>query len=91
MRVVVCLLELSGTMVDSPECRKLVMMLRGYVKKALGLPPKAPPAVEQCLRMASRRLLRHCSATDIAALEVSGRPLFWMTDDVLVSFFEMKS
>ena len=87
MRGVACLLELSGTMGESPERRKLVMMLRAYVKKALGLPPKVPLAVEQCLCMASRRLLRHCSATDIAALEVSGRPLFWMTDDVLVSFF----
>ena len=40
--------------------------------------------------MASRRLLRQCSAEDIVALEVSAEPVAWMTDVVLVSFFEMK-
>ena len=38
MRVVACLLELSGTMGESPERRQLVLQLRAFVKKAL-LPP----------------------------------------------------
>ncbi len=66
----------------------LFFLLRSFVKNALGIPPKVPLAVAQCLCMASRRLLRQRSAEDIVALEVSAEPVAWMTDVVLVSFFE---